>query len=617
MGCLCSKHEDGGYYVDCPSFSIDTFSFRRLNSHSPTIVPKKKRRKKLSSPQRRKKQQQNIQIQQHHTKHGQQQQQQQQYVALIGHGQGHGQTLVQSQSQSQPLAQQSTTPLPLQLPTDSFQIGGGQMAVQNVTPNRLPRISTKETIRALTGRDMDTGYKVVNEYVIVRRIGVGAYGKVHLCYHKDSNLLYAIKVISKLKLKRMNNPFKANGYEDVMREIAIMKKLNHPNVVKMYEVINDPDEDCIYIVMEYIEGGSIMTTTDWRTHSMSENLARKYFRDIVYGLEYLHEQRVIHRDIKPENLLVNKDGVVKITDFSVSHIFQEEYNDVLKSSAGSPAFLAPELCIEDNGVSISGKAVDVWALGVSLYCLVFACTPFNNSMLMLNNNNNNNFIDDEGYNLYQVYENIKCQELQFPRSISDDLKDLFRRMMDKNPGSRISIREIRSHPWTSMRGTLPMREVDHSVLSVTDQEVNNAITSDAYHTLDDLSSSSESSGVLLSECTHSKSTYSNINNINNNNYSFNQISNNMNNNINNINFNNFNNKQQQNNEDALYSSYSKEEDTMEEDDDDYDYDDDDDDDDDDKDNIMIENLPSRPSLPDLLTSIVKPLTRSYATRSVT
>ncbi|KAN0011962.1 hypothetical protein ACTFIU_000181 [Dictyostelium citrinum] len=399
---------------------------------------------------------------------------------------------------------------PIKLVSQNQQIPTTQQTSQflNITGNRSPssslgsrhRSKPKETLRALKKRHKD-GHKMVNEYVFVRKLGKGTFGKVKLAYHHDTHHLYAIKIFNKIRLKKQTMGIgRTNAFDDVLKEIAIMKKMNHINVVKLYEVINDPQEEYIYIVMEYIEGGSIMSTNE-----ASEDLARKYFRDIVFGLEYLHEQKVIHKDLKPENLLVNSDGVVKITDFGVSHIFDDD--DFVRCSRGSPAFLAPELCRNDvDSQPISGKGVDVWALGVSLYCLIFARTPFVSK--------NNSLLD--------IYDQIVNHEPTYPRQISNDLMDLFKRLLDKNPLTRIQIAEIKTHKWTTIDGTWPMNELDHLILSVTDQEMIDAISTDhtikpSYNTTtdeddSDLSNSSggESSGITGSS-NESKPMYNNVN----------------------------------------------------------------------------------------------------------
>ncbi|EDR05825.1 uncharacterized protein LACBIDRAFT_147958, partial [Laccaria bicolor S238N-H82] len=202
----------------------------------------------------------------------------------------------------------------------------------------------------------------------------------------------------------------------IRKEIAIMKKLRHPHVVRLYEVIDDRMKDKIYMVMEYLGGGEVK----WRNSDDQPVLTvvqtRRIIRDAVLGLEYLHYQGIIHRDIKPANLLWTDDRrMVKIGDFGVSHFSyaqrlaaagaegaQGDPHDPillddsdLTRRAGTPAFLAPE--IFSSGATSSTiqtpqspasstpnrppitKAIDIWALGVTLYCLLFGRTPFSHS----------------------------------------------------------------------------------------------------------------------------------------------------------------------------------------------------------------------------------------------
>jgi len=289
---------------------------------------------------------------------------------------------------------------------------------------------TKETKKATVGHDAD-GNKVVNEYVMLKVLGCGSYGKVKLCISSTNNEFYAVKIYQKEVLKRRRIGL-SSALQDVIREIAIMKKLDHENIVKLYEVIDDDEHERIYMVMEYVDGGSL-ADHEGEPYPMDE--ARKYFRDIISGLEYLHSQKVIHRDIKPENLLVTLNGVVKISDFGVSHLFQND-DDTLTRSAGSPAFLAPELCTVD--AAASGKAVDIWACGITLYCIAFGHVPF------------------MADNLADIYECIRNDSVEFPETADPLLRDLLEKMLDKNPKTRIKMPEIKAHPWVTCNGTMPL-----------------------------------------------------------------------------------------------------------------------------------------------------------------
>uniref|UniRef100_A0A5F4WGH7 Calcium/calmodulin dependent protein kinase kinase 1 n=1 Tax=Callithrix jacchus TaxID=9483 RepID=A0A5F4WGH7_CALJA len=224
----------------------------------------------------------------------------------------------------------------------------------------------------------------LNQYKLQSEIGKGAYGVVRLAYNESEDRHYAMKVLSKKKLlKQYGFPRRppprgsqaARGgpakqllpLERVYQEIAILKKLDHVNVVKLIEVLDDPAEDNLYLVFDLLRKGPVMEVPC--NKPFSEEQSRLYLRDVILGLEYLHCQKIVHRDIKPSNLLLGDDGHVKIADFGVSNQF--EGNDAqLSSTAGTPAFMAPE-AISDSGQSFSGKALDVWATGVTLYCFVY------------------------------------------------------------------------------------------------------------------------------------------------------------------------------------------------------------------------------------------------------
>ncbi|KAK8794664.1 hypothetical protein WA158_001645 [Blastocystis sp. Blastoise] len=162
-------------------------------------------------------------------------------------------------------------------------------------------------------------------YKIIRELGKGSYGRVCLCEHDTGSekKQFAVKIFSKSFLrneKRIEKIGKktvfSNALEQVEREFALMKKLNHPNIVKLIDVIDDPDEDRLYMVLEFVENGQIMYSNaaqhmyySKQTNSvLPEDTARQYFRDIIAGLKYLHEHGVVHRDIKPENILLTKDN---------------------------------------------------------------------------------------------------------------------------------------------------------------------------------------------------------------------------------------------------------------------------------------------------------------------
>ncbi|XP_027900352.1 calcium/calmodulin-dependent protein kinase kinase 1b isoform X1 [Xiphophorus couchianus] len=338
--------------------------------------------------------------------------------------------------------------------------------------SRVARQPTIETKR-VSITDADDCLQL-NQYKLKKEIGKGSYGVVKLAYNEDSEQYYAMKVVSKKKLIRLCGflrrppPQGSNSQQDlfpkfmqplerVYREIAILKKLDHPNVVKLVEVLDDPDEDGVHMAFELMkEGPVIEVPTD---NPLTEDQARFYFRDVVLGIEYLHYHKIIHRDIKPSNLLLGDDGHVKIADFGVSNEF-EGHDALLSSTAGTPAFMAPEMMSELQQ-SFSGKALDVWAMGVTLYCFVFGECPFYDEYI------------------YSLHNKIKNKPVEFPEtpSISNALRDLIERMLDKNPATRITIPEIKLHPWVTENGSspLPLEEEHCKAVEVTDEEVQNSV----------------------------------------------------------------------------------------------------------------------------------------------
>ncbi|XP_030887802.1 calcium/calmodulin-dependent protein kinase kinase 2 isoform X5 [Leptonychotes weddellii] len=309
------------------------------------------------------------------------------------------------------------------------------------SPQSSPRLPRRRTVEShhvsITGMQ---DCVQLNQYTLKDEIGKGSYGVVKLAYNENDNTYYAMKVLSKKKLIRQagfprrppprgtrpapGGCIQPRGpIEQVYQEIAILKKLDHPNVVKLVEVLDDPNEDHLYMVFELVNQGPVMEVPTLKP--LSEDQARFYFQDLIKGIEYLHYQKIIHRDIKPSNLLVGEDGHIKIADFGVSNEFKGS-DALLSNTVGTPAFMAPESLSETRKI-FSGKALDVWAMGVTLYCFVFGQCPFMDERIMC------------------LHSKIKSQALEFPDQpdIAEDLKDLITRMLDKNPESRIVVPEIK------------------------------------------------------------------------------------------------------------------------------------------------------------------------------
>ncbi|GMH35908.1 hypothetical protein BSKO_03776 [Bryopsis sp. KO-2023] len=283
------------------------------------------------------------------------------------------------------------------------------------------------------------GCMFVNQYLVVKYLGRGACGKVFLCLNVEDSRLYAMKAVRKSDLQSSRNQAnKRNPMEDLKREIMIMKKMKHPNIVTLSEVIDDPSGSKLLLVMEYLEGGPVMTREALeRCERLSEQLVAKYFRDMVRALDYLHSQRVVHGDLKPENVLVSAKGTVKLSDFGCSKVIVSG-NEYLERCNGTPAFLAPEMMRPNS--RYRGRPTDIYAMGACLYTLVYGRIPFT------------------APNLYQLFQVVQNEDVAFPENvpISESLKDLLQRLLTKNPKERITLSEIRHHPWVTGCGKYPV-----------------------------------------------------------------------------------------------------------------------------------------------------------------
>ncbi|KAJ6809643.1 serine/threonine-protein kinase GRIK1-like [Iris pallida] len=286
----------------------------------------------------------------------------------------------------------------------------------------------KETAHLTRSEDSD-GYKMVNEYVRQGTIGRGSYGKVVLYRSINDGMQYAIKAFYKSRLSKVRVSSSETAMTDVHREVSIMKLLEHPNIINLVEVIDDPESDHFYMVLEYVEGKWICDASG-ACGGIGEYTARRYLRDIIAGLIYLHAHDIVHGDIKPENLLVTRNGTVKIGDFSVSQAF-EDGNDELWRSPGTPVFTAPECCI---GLSYHGKVADVWALGVTLYCMILGYCPF------------------IGDSLQDTYDKIVDTPLYIPEEVDPELKDLLQGLLSKDPSQRLTLESAAKHPWVIREG---------------------------------------------------------------------------------------------------------------------------------------------------------------------
>jgi len=358
-------------------------------------------------------------------------------------------------------------------------------------PRAVPRTSRLRLGKIGEGASQQV---FVNKYAVMKHLGSGAYGHVTLCWDLTEFRLVAVKAVYRAR-RHISLSRAAGGAADpeaaFHREIATLSNLRHRNIVRIYEVIDDPTSPSIMLVMEYVEGGAVQeqggdahsggsgdasdvvasgggcekvangAVSDGRRRPgmtwggaagevstngvelFSELVARGVFRQVLQGLQYLHAHGVIHGDVKPDNLAFSAGGRVKLIDFGSSVVCPRRpssapgapptYDDELFKAAGTPAFLPPEVC---RGETFSGRAADVWAAGVTLYHLVFGTLPFGR----------------RGGSPYAMYTAIDEDPLVLPPrdspyAVSPYLEDLLRRMLCKDIGGRLTLEEALSHSW--------------------------------------------------------------------------------------------------------------------------------------------------------------------------
>eukprot|EP00667_Euglena_gracilis_P005515 EG_transcript_5553 len=262
----------------------------------------------------------------------------------------------------------------------------------------------------------DGGRRVrLGQYILGDTLGHGSFGKVKLARHEITQHTVAVKILNKEKIELQKMDIK------IGREIRILKLLQHPHVIRLYEVIDTPTD--IFLVMEYVSGGELFhyIVQNW---PLPLDQVRRFFQQIIAGVEYIHYYRVVHRDLKPENVLLDQDLNVKIADFGLSNLMKD--GDFLRTSCGSPNYASPEII---TGQLYAGPEVDVWGCGVILYALLCGRLPF----------------DEEHMSV--LFRKIKDGEYVLPECLPAECKDLISRMLVTDPLQRITISQVRAHPF--------------------------------------------------------------------------------------------------------------------------------------------------------------------------
>lgn len=266
--------------------------------------------------------------------------------------------------------------------------------------------------------------KMVHQYVLGEIIGEGSYAKVREAMDSITNRKVAIKILARRKLRRL-----PAGESAVKKEVEVLSKLRHVNIVEHIDYFAIEEKEKIYIVLEYVGGGTLQGLIERATNGiMPRRQAQLIFRQLLAAVEYIHSRNVVHCDIKPDNLMFTIEGVLKMTDFGVAEeIGLESDYRALTQSGGSPAFQPPE--VKAGGNATSPVKIDIWAIGITLYIMATGKYPF------------------LGTNIYTICDNISKGDYQLPDTLEPDLSELIKGILQINPGDRLTVADMKKNSW--------------------------------------------------------------------------------------------------------------------------------------------------------------------------
>lgn len=262
-------------------------------------------------------------------------------------------------------------------------------------------------------------------YLLLQTLGEGEFGKVKLGLHSQWGEEVAVKLI------RRGNIDSPTRMSKVEREIEVLRTIKHPNIVRLYDVIET--DKYIGIILEYASGGELFDHILAHRY-LKEKDACKLFAQLISGVWYIHQKKIVHRDLKLENLLLDRHRNVIITDFGFANRFEHKADDLMQTSCGSPCYAAPELVISE-GLYV-GSAVDIWSCGVILYAMLAGYLPFDDDPA-----------NPDGDNINLLYRYIVNTQLTFPDYVSQEARDLLSLMLVPDPTHRADLKKIMAHRW--------------------------------------------------------------------------------------------------------------------------------------------------------------------------
>lgn len=283
------------------------------------------------------------------------------------------------------------------------------------SPHPQPSHSFISSSDAGDGVGDDTQLSKIGHYVLGETLGFGTFGKVKTAMHQLTNHKVAVKILNRAKIKNLDVVGK------IRREIQNLKLFRHPHIIKLYQVISTPND--IFMIMEYVSGGELFDHIV-KHGRLSEKESRRFFQQIVSGVDYCHRHMVVHRDLKPENLLLDHNLNVKIADFGLSNMMMD--GEFLRTSCGSPNYASPEII---SGRLYAGPEIDIWSCGVILYALLCGTLPF----------------DDE--HVPTLFRKIRSGVFSVPDYLNESVVSLLNHMLQVDPIRRASMEDIKQHEW--------------------------------------------------------------------------------------------------------------------------------------------------------------------------
>ncbi|RWW53091.1 hypothetical protein BHE74_00040444 [Ensete ventricosum] len=308
------------------------------------------------------------------------------------------------------------------------------------------------------------GTVLMQRYELGRLLGQGTFAKVYHARNVATGLAVAIKIIDKAKVLRIGM------IDQIKREISVMRLVHHPNIVQLYEVMATKTK--IYFAMEYVRGGELFNKV--AKGRLKEDVARKYFQQLIAAVDFCHSRGVYHRDLKPENLLLDEKGDLKVSDFGLSALGASRRQDgLLHTTCGTPAYVAPEVITKKG---YDGSKADIWSCGVILFVLLAGYLPFHDS------------------NIIDMYRKTSRGEFKCPYWFPSEVKKLLSRLLDPNPTTRITACKLIENPWFR-KG---YRAVNHQLQMKRDEslrDVREAFASDADEEEEKKQATSSSSSI--------------------------------------------------------------------------------------------------------------------------